>query len=516
MKLDHKTCYVLKKLNDAGYDAYVVGGCVRDILMNQPIHDIDITTSASPSQIIEVFYDQKCYDVGISLGTIIICIEDEIFDITTFRTEGKYINHRRPSKVNFCTNLFDDLSRRDFTINAMAYHPEQGLIDYFNGKSDIEARVIRTVNHPQQRFQEDALRMMRALRFSTTLNFTIDKDTSIAIHENSHLVQYLSIERVTSEFNKTLTALTKDDLFHEYRDIIEQFLPELSTLCVSKYHDIAKHVVLLPALLHLRVAALLIPLSNSAKEILERLKFPTKTKQKILIIIEHASYIIYNDRLTLRLLCAKLGANNAHDLVLFKASIDPTSEHLKALDCIKSIIEQKDCIQVSQLDVNGYDLNKIGIHGKVCGTILKQLLYAHVFEYIPNQKDSLLQYAQNLSYLGQIVQGQIDRPLGTSHPKFTTLIYPINYGYVEGVIGGDGEPQDVYLLGIDYPCITFSGVVIGIIFRQNDKETKWIVAPPNSLFSDQEILDYVDFQEQYFESHLVTLNYGIQLEDHFK
>ena len=195
---------VLEKFNEAGYEAYFVGGCVRDYLLNDEFSDIDITTNALPDEVKQIF--RKSIDTGIQHGTVTILVNGDSFEVTTFRTEDDYIDHRTPEKVEFVSNLKEDLDRRDFTINAMALDSNGKLYDYHCGERDLRNKVIKTVNNPNERFFEDALRMLRAFRFSSKLGFEIEENTLKAIKNNAELIKFVSIERIVNEFRKLLTG----------------------------------------------------------------------------------------------------------------------------------------------------------------------------------------------------------------------------------------------------------------------------------------------------------------------
>lgn len=195
---------ILKIFNRNGYEAYFVGGCVRDYLLGEEFSDIDITTNALPEEVKKIF--RKSIDTGIQHGTVTILVNGEGYEVTTFRTEDEYTNHREPEKVEFVSNLREDLDRRDFTINAMALDSNGKLYDYHKGESDLTCKVIKTVNNPNDRFYEDALRMLRAFRFSSKLGFAIEKDTLEAIKKNAELIKFVSIERIVNEFKKLLSG----------------------------------------------------------------------------------------------------------------------------------------------------------------------------------------------------------------------------------------------------------------------------------------------------------------------
>ena len=195
---------ILKIFNQNGYEAYFVGGCVRDYLLGEDFSDIDITTNALPDEVKKVF--RKSIDTGIQHGTVTILVNGDSYEVTTFRTEEDYANHRSPEKVEFVSNLREDLDRRDFTINAMALDYNGKLFDYHNGEIDLNSKIIRTVNNPNERFYEDALRMLRAFRFSSKLGFDIENETLAAIKKNAQLISYVSIERIVNEFRKLLAG----------------------------------------------------------------------------------------------------------------------------------------------------------------------------------------------------------------------------------------------------------------------------------------------------------------------
>lgn len=193
---------ILKTFNKNGFEAYFVGGCVRDFLLGKDFSDIDITTNALPEQVKNIF--RKSIDTGIQHGTVTILVNGESYEVTTFRKEDEYVNHRAPDKVEFVSDLKEDLDRRDFTINAMALDYKGKLFDFHNGKADLNNKIIKTVNDPNERFFEDALRMLRAFRFSSKLGFDIDSNTLMAIKNNAKLITYVSIERIVNEFRKLL------------------------------------------------------------------------------------------------------------------------------------------------------------------------------------------------------------------------------------------------------------------------------------------------------------------------
>lgn len=216
---------VLDTLNRNGFEAYIVGGSVRDFLLGKPCNDYDVATNALPEKVMELF--EHCIPTGMKHGTITVLNSKDKVEVTTYRTESQYEDHRHPKNVAFVSSLTEDLKRRDFTVNAMAYHPKEGLVDPFNGQIDLEKKILRCVGNPTDRFQEDALRMMRAHRFVAQLGFTMDTQTKIAIDQNKDLLKYVSVERIHDE----LTKILKYDPYEieNMVDLLEPWLPELKT-----------------------------------------------------------------------------------------------------------------------------------------------------------------------------------------------------------------------------------------------------------------------------------------------
>ena len=238
---------VLEKFNEAGYEAYFVGGCVRDYLLNDEFSDIDITTNALPDEVKQIF--KKSIDTGIQHGTVTILVNGDSFEVTTFRTEDDYIDHRTPEKVEFVSDLKEDLDRRDFTINAMALDSKGKLYDYHCGEEDLRNKIIKTVNNPNERFFEDALRMLRAFRFSSKLGFEIEENTLKAIKNNAELIKFVSIERIVNEFRKLLTGrgnkrsleLLLDSKLNNYIP----FLDEISKIIDFSYYTFCQSLYIL-------------------------------------------------------------------------------------------------------------------------------------------------------------------------------------------------------------------------------------------------------------------------------
>ena len=251
MDIPNNANLILKALCESGYEAYFVGGCVRDSLMNRPCNDFDITTSAKPLEIEEALNRKgiRYFETGLKHGTVTAVIDGEAFEITTYRTDGEYLDARHPENVVFVSDLSEDLSRRDFSINALAYNAKDGIVDKFGGIDDIKKGIIRTVGNPDKRFNEDALRIMRALRFASTLGFIIESETADSIHKNAELLNNISSERIYSELMKLLLGVNCEKILLEFKDVIGVIIPELIP-CFSceqntKWHlyDVYTHIV---------------------------------------------------------------------------------------------------------------------------------------------------------------------------------------------------------------------------------------------------------------------------------
>ena len=245
INLPPKVRYIINKIYENNYEAYIVGGCVRDAILGFEPNDYDITTSASPNTIQEIFKDFKCIETGIEHGTVSVVIEDEIFEITTYRIEGEYKDHRRPDKVDFTDRLEEDLKRRDFTINAMAYNEKKGLIDLFGGKEDLNNKIIKTVGNPYDRFNEDGLRMIRAIRFSSKLNFTIEKETLKAIYDKSFIINNISLERITDEFTKIILSDKPENIKYLFETKLLKYLNISNEDDIGKLKQFYNEIVIL-------------------------------------------------------------------------------------------------------------------------------------------------------------------------------------------------------------------------------------------------------------------------------
>ncbi|EOU1904534.1 CCA tRNA nucleotidyltransferase [Clostridium perfringens] len=412
MKLPNNVQYILEKFNSNGFEAFIVGGCVRDSLLNKKPQDYDITTNAFPEKIEELF--DKTIPTGIKHGTVTVLIDKNPYEVTTYRVDGEYLNNRKPKDVKFVSNIEEDLSRRDFTINAMAYSPYLGFKDCFNGKEDLKNKLIRCVGDPDKRFSEDALRMLRAIRFSCQLNFKIEKLTAESIRKNFKLIKNISMERIQSEFTKIILSNDPDKGLMLLRKLgfsdflIEEFKSLKLINCYDVYDDIHDTYGLinsLPKKLHVRLAGLFYKVFNSenavekCRTILKKLKYDNNTINDTCNLVENINNISCNmTRKKLKLLINSVGTENIFDLLdLQKSYLSYMDEYdTECIDILKNrvsdILASKEPIFIKDLAITGNDLiTELNYKpGKNIGVILNFLLENVMQTPELNNKEDLL------------------------------------------------------------------------------------------------------------------------------
>lgn len=367
---------VIQKLNDSGHEAFIAGGCLRDIAMGLPPHDIDITTSAGVSQLKDLF-DCRAIGSGEKHGTLLVMPEgaDSGLEVTTYREGAR--------------TLHDDLAHRDFTINAMAYHPKHDLIDPFKGSEDIRRKVIRGVLSPEARFREDPLRILRALRFSSVLGFEIEEGTSRSAHDMAGLLGGIASERIASELTKTLCGKNAGQVLREYHDVIAKVIPEIKGISDIEAID-AVPVMRWSALLH-EIGA------ESAGQIMERLKFDRKTKDTITFIIANHCMTIPEDIRAVRKLLVKFGSERLMLLLKFRLAghVHDEEEYARvhrAIAWAEESVNDTGYIGLKGLAVNGHDMIAAGLSGPEIGRALSELLEAVIDGKVINQKEALLNF----------------------------------------------------------------------------------------------------------------------------
>ena len=435
ISLPEKVTYIIQELERRGYEAYAVGGCVRDSVLGRAPQDWDITTSARPEQVKEIF--RHTIDTGIAHGTVTVMVEHEGFEVTTYRIDGEYEDARHPKEVLFTPLLREDLRRRDFTINAMAYNETAGLVDEFNGLLDLKAGVIRCVGRPQERFSEDALRMLRAIRFAAQLDFGIEEETKAAICALAGNLKKVSAERIQAELVKLLVSGHPEKLGEAYETgLTGVFLPEFDVMmqteqnnphhCYSVGEHTIRAVMGIPADKVLRLAMLLHdvakPLCRSAdgdgvdhfyghpetgselaRGILRRLKFDNDTTDRVCRLIRwHDDNPPLSER-NVRRAMNRIGIRQYPDLFAVKrADLLAQSSYRRAEklaylasyeELYEAVMEKEQCLTVKQLAVNGRDLIEAGMRpGKEIGEMLKRLLELVLEEPEKNTKEQLLGY----------------------------------------------------------------------------------------------------------------------------
>ncbi len=405
--LPHGACEVLDKLTAAGYEAFLVGGCVRDMLRGVLPNDYDITTSATPPEIQTVFSGYRLIETGIRHGTVTVLVEGEPYEVTTYRVDGDYKDNRHPSEVRFTANLREDAARRDFTVNAMAYHPAHGLRDYFGGEADLSARLIRAVGDPLVRFQEDALRILRAMRFSATLCFEIERETATAARKQTPLLANVSAERVREELVKLLLGPYAPAVLLSFYDVIGSVLPHWQAslgASVSGLKKIAKTIEKTPA--DDPVARLAVFFSSIADPAavqvqLDALRFDHRTRDRVVKLIAHRADPCTADPKIARRFLAGLGRQDALLLLAIRraaacAAGESTAEVEEARDAVERLLaEEGACTSVSDLAIRGADLLSLGFSpGKEMGLALTALLAAVINGDVKNEKNTLLAYAK--------------------------------------------------------------------------------------------------------------------------
>ncbi len=365
-------------LEEAGFEAYAVGGCVRDSLLGKEPYDWDVCTSAKPEQTMAVFSQFRTVPTGIKHGTVTVII-DEPIEITTFRIDGEYLDNRRPSGVKFTGRLEDDLCRRDFTVNAMAADKSGSVFDFFGGKNDLEKKILRCVGEPEKRFEEDALRIMRALRFSATLGFEIEEKTAKAIAAKKHLLKNIAAERITAEFSKLLLG-DYLDFAENFSSVFAEFLPDASSFEVLQNA---------PKELSVRLA-LLLKDSAEAEKSLRTLRLPNSVSNAALALINAKETALCAERPAIKRLLNKLGIESTKRLIEFKAAFEKTEKE-KLFEIIEEIEKSNECYTLSRLAVNGRDLSAIGIPDKKIGKALHFLLEMVMDGKVENKKENLIE-----------------------------------------------------------------------------------------------------------------------------
>jgi len=435
-KINDSAAFALGRLRASGYEAYIVGGSVRDMYLSRSVSDYDITTSAFPDEVKAVFSDERTVDTGIKHGTVTLVKDGENIEITSYRCESGYSDARHPDSVTFTRSLTEDLSRRDFTVNALAYDGEDTVVDLFSGKEDIKNRIIRAIGDPYERFSEDALRILRAVRFSSVLGFKIEKSTRDAMIGCKHLLSRISKERIAVEINKFLLGKNVKNALLENWEILAEIIPEIALMQgfdqKNKHHvyDILTHTAVtvenIEPTVQLRLAALLHDTGKPAtcstdgegshhfyghpresERIAERYlteyKYDNFTKERVLLLVKVHDTVIDENKIYIKKRLRRMGKEAFFDLLKLKRADNSAQspeylrrEHFDRIESLTNeILGEEQCFSLKNLAVNGNDLIKLGVpNGKMIGEILGVLLDSVIEERAENKKDVLLDIAK--------------------------------------------------------------------------------------------------------------------------
>ena len=399
--LDPGAAALLTRLHAAGHAAYAVGGCVRDSLLGQTPHDWDLCTSATPEQVLELFGKAHCIPTGLQHGTVTVKHGGELYEITTFRTEGAYSDGRHPDHVAFVPDVKEDLARRDFTINAMAYNAEEGLIDPFGGQNDLAAGIVRAVGEPQRRFEEDALRILRLYRFAARFSFAIDPATGQAARALCRHLDCVSEERIAEELSRLLAAPAPGAYLEA--EVLAVIFPELDAAELPESRRILD--ALEPGMEHVpvRLAALLCPLGEAgARAALKRLKCSNALTGTVATLVREAAAEMPGTALTLtaRRFLSRYDLATITDLTALCSARHP--EQAEAFAALQQeaarLVETNACCRINQLAVNGRDLMDAGIRpGPGLRRVLDALLEQVLTGQLPNEKAALLAAAAQIA-----------------------------------------------------------------------------------------------------------------------
>ena len=434
--LPHSVASALSFLHVAGYEGYIVGGCVRDLIMGREIHDWDITTNAEPNEVASVFRDFKVIETGILHGTVTVLLGGSALEITTYRVDGKYSDNRHPDSVSYTRSLSEDLARRDFTVNAIAYSPESGIVDIFGGRRDIENGVIRCVGDASKRFDEDALRVLRALRFASTLGFTIEENTDVAIFKKREMLCSISAERINAELTKLLCGDRVGQILRDYAEVLAVPIPEIAVMFgfdqKNRHHcyDVWLHTVItveaLPSVPELRWAALFHDIGKPssfttdergeghfyghapagceiADAVMRRLRFDNASRVWILQLIKYHDITIGTDEKRVKRMLGRFGEKFIRQLTVLKradnlAQSESYRDRQLRIDEVEALVDdliaRQECVSLRDLVVNGDDLLAFGYSGKAIGDVLQMLLDAVIDGLVKNERGVLLDWLE--------------------------------------------------------------------------------------------------------------------------
>lgn len=389
---------VLDALEGAGYEAYLVGGCVRDRAMGKEPNDYDVTTNAKPHEMQEVFSSYRVIETGLKHGTLTVVSMGECVEVTTYRIDGEYADNRHPTSVSFTDDVTLDLSRRDFTVNAMAYSRSLGLCDPFCGMDDLARKMIVCVGSPTERFSEDGLRILRALRFASVLEFAIDGETSCAIHSMKELLRGISKERIYTELRKLLCGGHASRIMKEYADVLSVCIEDVSQKAIEgaseKISSIEKEPVLRLAYI-CRLSADMngADPSSHATDVCKRLKTSSADIKRASLFAGLIGKSLPEGRFETKYLMGKLPIEDIRSYAAMRAVFTgDVSEAERFISLYDLVLSDDPCVTISQLNVGGRDvIERTGKKGVYIGKVLSHLLDDVIYERLPNERDALLE-----------------------------------------------------------------------------------------------------------------------------
>ena len=375
---------IIDDLYREGYEAYIVGGCVRDALLGRKADDYDITTSAPPTEIKRIF--KRTVDTGLSHGTVTVIENGKPYEVTTFRVDGEYKDNRHPVSVSYTKNVRDDLARRDFTVNALAYNDREGIVDAFSGIEDLNDGVIRCVRNPEERFAEDALRVLRGIRFSSVLGFKIEEGTKAGIRKYAKNLSSISSERIYVEWKKLLSGSDAYGVISEFKEVIDVFAEELVGIEMPPRESFC-------SLSYDERQILLFVLSKSCDSFLsfaKRIKMDSKTRDTGISVLNYIKELESSLDLDPRVFIVGKDDEAVMKSVKIAAALGISKK--STLDAISALIESDAPRKISQLKINGHDLIKLGIKGEGIGKALSDVLVAVATGTVENDQTLLFEY----------------------------------------------------------------------------------------------------------------------------
>lgn len=398
--------YIIEKLEDAGYEAYIVGGCVRDALIGRKPEDWDIAANAHPETVQYLF--AKTLEIGKKFGTIKVMIGDNGYEVTTFRSDGSYSDGRRPDNVLFSDNIEEDLKRRDFTINAMAYNPRRGLIDLHNGLQHLQEGIIKCVGNANERFQEDALRMLRCIRFASQYQFEIERETYNALVKNRTRINGISAERIRDEFDRIMTSAKPyggiyllfdtgigNILLNDLENDLSHYMEDLEIL--NEMSDILEvRLVHMFLSIYKEKSIAVIKLN----EFLSRYKYDKKTKKNAMVLLE-ARLAVFNIHTSyeLKKIIQKLGKTLFEHLIILYSFDKKRREHYLHIERLyKNIIENNEPISYGDLKINGEEISEAGFRGKEIGKVIDILLDRVHYDPEENKEEILVEIIKQIKF----------------------------------------------------------------------------------------------------------------------